>query len=258
MCYDIKFLTQKKLNYAKRMGESPDEIKRIENDLNILTQNVLPQFHVSAYTHPNILCFINEENNMKPYLLRWGLIPHWIKNETDASQIQNKTINARIETIAIKPSFKSSVKNRRCIILLDGFYEHYHYKGKSYPFYIFHKENKPLIVGGLWENWTMSDKNILSTTTIITTRGKGIMNTIHNNPKLKEPRMPFLLSKDQIENWLSEKTEFSPEIFSNNNEHDKLNAYTIKPLRGKNYIGNLSEVCTHYKYPDLNIQRLNS
>ncbi len=256
MCYDIKYLTQKKLNYAKRMGESPEEIIRIENDLNILTKNVSPQFHSSGFSLPNILCFINKSKKMQPYLLRWGLIPFWTRDEASASKIQNRTINARIETINEKPSFKESYKKRRCIILIDGFYEHYHLNHNTYPFYIFHKEEKPLTIAGIWDNWLTHDKKTISTTSIITTKAQGIMSKIHNNPKLKESRMPLILTENQINEWLSEDIKYAPEEFCNNKEYENLNAFTVRPLRGKNYIGNIKEVSYPFEYPELNIQRL--
>ncbi len=253
MCYDIKYLTQKNLTYAKRMGESKEEINRIESDLNILTKNFKPQYHASGFNHPQILCFIKEDET-KPILLKWGLIPHWVKTNQQASEIRNKTINARIESLNEKASFKSSLQKRRCVILLDGFYEHYHHNKRTYPFFIFNDKNTPIIIGGLWDEWITDEETTIQTVTVITTKAKGIMKTIHNNPKLAESRMPLLLNKSVLNSWLSPTSrDFSLEGFSDYKEHLNLKAYSVKPLRGKYYSGNTIDASHPFDYPTLNI-----
>ena len=256
MCYDIKFLTQKKLKYAKRLGESDDEIKRIEADLNILTKNFIPQYHASGFMHPDILCF-TKDRLIKPNIFQWGLIPHWIKNQEQAIQIQNKTINARIETIDSKPSFKSSANNRRCIVMVDGFYEHHHQNKMKYPFYIHHKTDKPILVGGIWDSWNTGKGYTIKTVSIVTTKAQGIMKIIHNNPKLSESRMPLIINDTQVNNWLSfiPFTDILNQIIANNDYLDLI-SHSVKPLRGKNYIGNHIEVSAPYEYPELNIKGL--
>ncbi len=256
MCYDIKFLTQKKFKYAKRLGESDDEINRIEADLNILTKNYVPQYHASGFMHPDILCF-TKDTKIKPNLFQWGLIPHWTKSEDQSIHIQNKTINARIETIESKPSFKYSANKRRCIVMIDGFYEHHHQNQKNYPFYIHNKIDKPMLVGGLWDSWNTGKGYSINTVSIITTKAQGIMKTIHNNPKLSESRMPLLITDTQVNNWLSPTpiTDILNLIIRNNDYLDLI-SHSVKPLRGKNYIGNHIEVSAPYVYPELNITAL--
>lgn len=256
MCYDVKYLTQKKLKYAKKLGESDDEIKKIESDLNILTSNLSPHYHASGFMHPNLLCFIKKPE-IKPMLFQWGLIPYWTKNEEQASQIQNKTINARIESIDTKPSFKSSSNKRRCIVMIDGFYEHHHQNNQKYPFYIYNKTDEPMLIGGLWDSWNTSHGYLLNTVSIITTKAQGIMKSIHNNPKLSESRMPLLINSAQINNWLSPTpiTQILKDI-SENNDYLNLKAHPVKPLRGKNYVGNYMEVSYPHEYPELNITGL--
>jgi putative SOS response-associated peptidase YedK len=126
-------------------------------------------------------------------LTQWGLIPYWAKDKAMGS----KMINSRAETLLSKPSFKTSLHRRRCIIFSDGFYE---WKGTCKtrePFFIHHKSRAPFGFAGLWDKWTDSQagQEILSST-IITTDAKGALAEIHN-------RMPVILDPDHYRIWLS-------------------------------------------------------
>ncbi len=250
MCYDVKYLTQKKLNYAKRMGETPDEIRKIENDLNQLTQHLNPQFHASAFSHPGLLVFKSEALK-KPWLLSWGLIPFWVKSDRQASKIRNNTINARIETMFEKPSFKSSAIKRRCLVMLDGFYEHHYFNGKTYPFYIYNMKNNPLVVAGLWDQWKAENEQIYETVTIVTRKAIGIMKKIHNNPRLMEARMPLVLSETGTQLWTSDSIDQSTLLKSVCQEVVELQAHSVRVLKGKNALGNVPEVSSFFGYSEL-------
>ncbi|RKH74389.1 SOS response-associated peptidase [Corallococcus aberystwythensis] len=125
-------------------------------------------------------------------VFRWGLIPSWAK---DAS-IGNKLINARGETVAEKPSFRSALKRRRCLVVVDGWYEWKQSTKPKTPFFFHHRDGKPLALAGLWEEWTAPDTGeVLRTCTIITTGPNALMAPIHD-------RMPVILSKEAQEVWL--------------------------------------------------------
>ncbi len=251
MCYDVKFLTQKKLKYAKRKGETPEEIKEIEGKLLKLTANVGPQYCVSGFSHPDLLVFISQES-ANPKLFKWGLIPSWVKNEDIASQIQNKTINARVETLFEKPSFKSSVVNKRCLVMVDGFYEHYYFQNKVYPHYIFHPDKEPMVFAGLWDEWTRERGQIVSSVTIVTTTAKGIMKKIHNNPKHKEGRMPFVLNHQNQNDWLFNiHSEKQLNEFVNEVPCLELQAHPVYFIRGNKALGNVPKASNFFSYPEL-------
>jgi putative SOS response-associated peptidase YedK len=134
----------------------------------------------------------------------WGLIPSWAKDPS----IGNRLINARAETLAEKPAFRSAYRRRRCLILSDGFYEwkpDASGKGKT-PHYIHMKSREPFAFAGLWEIWTPSDGSEIHSCTIITTTPNELMQTIHN-------RMPAILSPDSYQVWLNVE-EQKPEILS--------------------------------------------
>ncbi len=256
MCYDVKFLTQKKIKYAKRKGASPEEVKELEEKLIKLTGGKEPQFCVSGFKHPQLLVFIDPQNN-DPHLFSWGLIPDWIRNREDASEIQNKTLNARVESIFEKPSFRGSAGKKHCLIMVDGFYEHYHYKNLAYPYYIFHPNEEPMVFAGLWSEWQGEDGNPFFSASIVTTKAKGIMSKIHNNPRLKESRMPLILSQKNEQDWLRNvNRKEDVDDFVSENPYFDLRAHPVCFIRGKKSLGNVSKASDRYFYPELNLNTL--
>lgn len=124
--------------------------------------------------------------------LRWGLIPAWAKDES----IGSRMINARAETLAEKPSFKSLLRGKRCLVVADGFYE-WRTEGKSKtPMYITLQDNQPFAFAGLWDIWKAPDGQQVQSCTIITTEPNELMATIHN-------RMPAILRPGAYEDWLN-------------------------------------------------------
>ena len=92
---------------------------------------------------------VEEDEKRKLEMFHWGLIPSWAKDPA----IGNKMINARAETVHEKPSFRSALKKRRCLILADGFYEWQKTDSGKQPFYIHMEDGSPFAFAGLWENW---------------------------------------------------------------------------------------------------------
>jgi putative SOS response-associated peptidase YedK len=125
-------------------------------------------------------------------LLRWGLIPSWAKDPS----IGNRTINARAETVAEKPSFRSAFRRRRCLVLADGYFEWRKEGAKKQPYYIRLQDERPFAFAGLWERWTPGDpESTLETCTLITTDANELTREIHD-------RMPVILSPADYAQWL--------------------------------------------------------
>jgi putative SOS response-associated peptidase YedK len=126
---------------------------------------------------------------------RWGLIPSWAKDPA----IGNKMINARAETLAEKPSFKTALRRRRCLIPADGFYEwKKEGEGKAtrkQPIRIHLKSEEPFAFAGLWDEWVTPDGSPVRSCTIITTAPNKMMSEIHN-------RMPAILRPEDEAAWL--------------------------------------------------------
>jgi putative SOS response-associated peptidase YedK len=249
MCYDIKVLYETALKKAKRKND-PDTIKRIEKELLAYKQN--EYFHVTGHAHPKIPIYTNQ-NPDEAKLLNWGLIPGWVKDETTAKKLHNSTLNARIESLFEKPAFRKAAKRQHCLIFVDGFYEHYHYQNKTYPHFIHSKKGEELCLAGLWDEWVNPETGeIYRGFSIVTTQAAGIMKKIHNNPKLKEARMPLILTRDEEDFWLKEELDAQKiAFFLQNRKNIDLEAYTVNRLRGKYAIGNVAEVSLPHIYPEL-------
>ncbi len=132
---------------------------------------------------------VEEDDKRKLEMFHWGLIPSWAKDP----QIGNRMINARAETVHEKPSFRSAFKDRRCLILADGFYEWQKTDNGKQPFYIHMKDGSPFAFAGLWETWKNGEE--LRSCAIITTDANDLMNAIHH-------RMPVVLHPENYEVWL--------------------------------------------------------
>lgn len=128
-------------------------------------------------------------------LLRWGLVPSW----ADDPKIGNRMINARGETVAEKPAFRTAFKRRRCLIPADGYYEWKADGKRKQPYLIHLRDNGPFGMAGLWESWSPGDGSTLETCTIITTEGNELTRPIHD-------RMPVVIEPADYGLWLNPDT----------------------------------------------------
>ena len=134
----------------------------------------------------------------------WGLVPSWAKE----TAIGAKMINARAETVAEKPSFRTALVRRRCIIPADGFYEWDKIGPVKQPIYFRRTDGDLFGFAGLWEEWRGPDKNLppLRTCTIITTEANQTVGRVHD-------RMPVMLRPDEAESiWLNPAVQKTAEL----------------------------------------------
>jgi putative SOS response-associated peptidase YedK len=124
-------------------------------------------------------------------MMRWGLIPHWAKDES----IGTKMINARAETITEKPSFKRLLPSKRCIVPASGYYEWQATKNGKQPYYIQAEDGEYLPFAGLYTTWKNAEGTEILSFTIITTEPTVNLQAIHN-------RMPVILEPKAEEVWL--------------------------------------------------------
>lgn len=257
MCYDVESLEFNSLRLAIRRTDDPNERERLQQKLQKLYPAYKPYYHISGFAHPKLLVFTNKDP-YEPQLFHWGLIPAWVKDEKSAQTIINQTLNARGETIFEKPSFRNAAKHKRCLVYVNAFYEHHHFKGKTYPFRVCLKDGSPMILAGLWEEWVNKETGeIIPSFTIVTTTGNSLLAKIHNNPKLDGPRMPVILSPENQDNWLKPILNESDKKLIENLiipcDETLLKAYTVGKLKGKNAIGNSPEIREEIIYPELSI-----
>lgn len=134
-------------------------------------------------------------------LMRWGLIPHWAKDQKTAY----KMINARVETLAQRPAFRSLVAANRCLVPASGYYE---WKGDGRdktPYYIHPNAHAYVAFAGLYDVWAKPDGEELCTFTIITKDADEFMAHLHN-------RMPVILDRELEDAWLDKEITSAREV----------------------------------------------
>ena len=253
MCYDIK--TSKKAQ-LERIRRAQDLLALEEIEERLLPLTDLPLHHASGFNHPEVLIYTDRSPNF-PEVATWGLVPHWVKDTTQKKQLWNKTLNARGETIFEKPSFRDSAIHKRCLFYVDGFYEHHHYNGQVYPFYIHKTDNTAMAMAGLWNTWEDPETGgHLNTFSIVTTKGNALLSKIHNNPKLEGPRMPLILPENLADQWITNVDDHLDEQIITSliqpYPDGEFSAHTVQKLRGKAYLGNTPSTSEPVIYNELN------
>jgi putative SOS response-associated peptidase YedK len=151
--------------------------------------NFPPRYNV-APTQPIAIVRL-VEGKRQFALVRWGLLPSWVKDPKTFTLL----INARGETAAEKPAFRAAMRRRRCLIPADGFYEWKALGGRKQPYFIRAKSGEPFAFAGLWETWTGPNGEELETAAIVTTTANRTLSPIHD-------RMPVVVPPEAFDLWL--------------------------------------------------------
>jgi putative SOS response-associated peptidase YedK len=152
--------------------------------------NFPPRYNV-APTQP-IPIVRSVEGKRQFALVRWGLLPSWVKDPKSFALL----INARGESVTNKPAFRAAMKRRRCLIPADGFYEWKAVGGRKQPFFVRLKSGAPMAFAGLWECWTGPNGEELETAAIVTTDANRTLSAIHS-------RMPVIVPREGFDLWLN-------------------------------------------------------
>lgn len=153
----------------------------------------LPSSYNIAPTQQAPVC-VEDGEGRRIVWKRWGLIPHWAKDDSFGA----KAINARSETVASKPAFREAFKKRRCLVPASGFYEWVSIEGqkKKQPLHVHPKDHSPFAFAGLHEHWTDTETGEqIDTYTICTCDANKLMSRFH-------PRMPCVVEKKHYDAWL--------------------------------------------------------
>ncbi|MEZ4320119.1 MAG: SOS response-associated peptidase [Myxococcota bacterium] len=156
---------------------------------------VLPRYNVAPSQSVPVIVESDGLRSLQMY--KWGLIPFWAKD----AKIAYKTTNARGETVAEKPAFRASFKNKRCLIVADGFYEWKRLtKTNKIPHHIQVSDGRPFAMAGLWAKWTNpADGEDVLSCSIVTIGPNSLMEDIHD-------RMPVILDPADWAAWLAPNT----------------------------------------------------
>jgi len=155
--------------------------------------NLAPRYNI-APTQDVAVVRAGDEGGRDLNMLRWGLIPSWAKDISFGA----KTINARAETVAEKPSYRSAYKKSRCLIAADGYYEWIKADDGKQPYRFSREDGEPFGLAGLWESWTnpADGEEILSCSIVVREAGP-FTQTFHH-------RMPVIVKPTDFAVWLGE------------------------------------------------------
>jgi putative SOS response-associated peptidase YedK len=166
---------------------------------------------VSRHSEPD------DQPTRRVRLMRWGLIPPWIKAGPDGAPDTKGPllINARADKVATSPAFRGSAKGKRCLVPMDGWYEWrvnsegvVGKKTAKTPFFMHREDGDPLFMAGLWSVWkSAKDAEPLLSCTIITTDAVGELAAVHD-------RMPLLLAENDWDAWLNPDAGLDAELLA--------------------------------------------
>src|ERR1700679_2466107 len=149
-----------------------------------------PPRHNIAPTQPIPVVML--ENGIRHFcLMRWGLLPAWVKDPRKFSLL----INARAETVLEKPAFKNAMKRRRCLIPADGYYEWQVSGNRKRPHFIHRRDGAPIGLAGVAETWIGPNGEELDTVAIVTGPANVELAVLHH-------RVPVTISPDDFDRWL--------------------------------------------------------
>lgn len=167
---------------------SPLEVLKAEFRVAQSAADLPPRYNIAPSQE---ILILNDEGRRQFVTCRWGFLPSWARDPS----IGSRMINARAETVATKPAFRSAFKKRRCLVVADGFYEWQKRGNKKIPVYIHLKSARPFGLAGLYGAWVSAAGEKICTCTIITTSANDLIAPVHD-------RMPAIISKEQEDAWL--------------------------------------------------------
>jgi putative SOS response-associated peptidase YedK len=164
----------------RRAFDLPDDTLRVEPRWNIAPTRFVPVVRLDPQRRRHLA------------MLYWGLVPYWARDKSIGARL----INARAETVAEKPAFRSAFRHRRCLVLADGYYEWQTTAAGKQPWFISRADRQPFAMAGLWESWLEAPgAPSLESCTIVTTAAPPAIAMIH-------PRVPVVLPATAYPTWL--------------------------------------------------------
>ncbi len=165
----------------------PEDVRKL---FEFLEQPNFPPRHNIAPTQP--VGIVRQEHGGRHFaLVRWGLVPPWVKDPADFSLL----INARSETAISKPSFRGAMRHHRCLFPVSGFFEWQQTPDGKQPYYISRSDGGLMAFAGLWGTWSDPDGGDIDTGAILTTQANRTIGQVHH-------RMPAILMPEDFASWL--------------------------------------------------------
>lgn len=159
--------------------------------------DLAPRYNIAPSQSVPVVRFEAERDCRVLVAHRWGLIPSWAKD----SKIGYRMINARSETAASKPAFRKPFRERRCLVVADGFYEWARAGTAKQPWYFRLRSGESFAFAGLWDRWVSTETGeVVDSCTILTTSANDLVRPVHE-------RMPVILPPERYDLWLDPEVE---------------------------------------------------
>lgn len=158
--------------------------------LDAAPDDISPRYNIAPSQDILAVRAIDQHERNLDYL-HWGLIPSWAQDDHPHYSM----INARAETVASKPAYRSAFKHRRCLIPVSGFYEWHPQADYKQPYAISLKDDGVFSLAGLWEHWESQDGKVIESCSIVVTEANTVLKPIHD-------RMPVIIAPDNYATWL--------------------------------------------------------
>lgn len=247
MCYDVTYSTKNANQYAKRYGDA--------DMWETALQYSPPTYHGSGFDEPHLPVILNEDPENVDFL-HWAFMPF-----AYAPQIKGKpmnTLNARDDRIFTERSiYRQAAESRRCLVMIDGFFDQYKKGDLLFPHYVQMKTKEPFMVAGLWQTFTdPKDEVETNTLTLVTGPANKEMAWIHNEkPYTPESRMVYIVDKKDDETWLHGTPEKAKALIKPLPD-GLLDYYPCQPLKtvkklNRVYMGNVSGLLERKRYKEL-------
>jgi putative SOS response-associated peptidase YedK len=164
-----------------------------------------PRFNIAPSTPLLLLRRTEGESPSRELaLVTWGLRPFWARE----GKSKRPFIQARAETVVTAPPFRDAFKHRRCLVVVDGFYEWTHPEGApGQPHHIHRRDHRVLTLGGLWESYKGKDGALVETCAVVTTNAEGGIRSLHD-------RMPLVFAGADRESWLHAGPEEAKDLLA--------------------------------------------
>ena len=201
-----------------RFAVSQPRFPHIEHALGTAFAAVQPGYNIAPTQPIPVIRQLEDAYLMSD--MKWGLVPAWSKTPTTTYS----TFNARLETAAEKPVFRSAFRHRRCLIPASGFYE-WHTEGQhKQPYYFTLATGTEMALAGLWEEWHGADGTILQSCTILVGAANALVGKVHD-------RMATIVPEQHYQDWLNpnEKMDYLLAMLTLPYLADKMKVWRVSP-----------------------------
>lgn len=154
-------------------------------------EEIAPRYNICPGLPDWVIRQPGPEPHFRFELFHWGLLPSWARNP----KASRRPINARAETVSEKPMFRELVRQRRCVVPIDGYFEWRTTSSGKVPFWFHQKSGEPLFLAGLWDCWHEGKPDALASYLLMTTEPNELAATVHD-------RMPVLVQARDVARWL--------------------------------------------------------